>query len=174
MRRIIAIVGLSTVVSAVALVGRPHRRSPRKNACRVMPWWHLTSSVRPAVLPSGGEGLIVVQATNIGNAPTSGPISLSATLPAGLSVAMKGATPQIFFDNESKAAQLAAELCKVDGATVTCTTSPSAHNTQSNLEHVVPYETVEVWVKVDDTGATPGSEYPRRSEWRRSGYRYAS
>ena len=61
------------------------------------PWWHLTSSVRPAVLPSGGEGTIVIQASNIGNAPTSGPITVTATLPAGLSVVTQGAMPQSYF-----------------------------------------------------------------------------
>ncbi len=91
-----AIAGLLAVVAAVGLVGSSSALASEScKSCE--PWWHLTSSVRPAVLPNGGEGTIVIQASNIGNAQTSGPINLSATLPAGLSVVMKGVTPQIFF-----------------------------------------------------------------------------
>src|SRR6202035_1647283 len=106
------------------------------------------------------------QASNIGNGQTSGPITVSATLPAGLSVVTNGTTPQILFwptlktgENEVNSALLAGEICKVNGATVTCTTNPLVHNTISDLEHVVPFETLELWVGVKDSGATSGSEY---------------
>jgi hypothetical protein len=51
------------------------------------PWWHLTSGTSPANLPPGGEGLIVVQAANLGDADADGasaPLSIADTLPAGL------------------------------------------------------------------------------------------
>jgi hypothetical protein len=162
MRRIVAIAGLLTVVAAVGMVGSLSPALAAESCKSCEPWWHLTSSVRPAVLPSGGEGMIVLQASNIGNAPTSGPITISATLPAGLSVVRKGATPQLVFwpleiPEESQAALLASEICKVSGATITCTSTPAVFH-QKNPEHVVPYETLELWIKVKDTGATPDSE----------------
>ncbi len=50
------------------------------------PWWHLTSNVRPANLPPGGEGTIVVRALNTGDGATSGAVTLDDVLPAGVSV----------------------------------------------------------------------------------------
>jgi hypothetical protein len=118
------------------------------------------------VIPAGGEGTIVIQAANIGNAPTSGPITVSAKLPSGLSVVMKGSTPKVLFwpslkvnTGEHNSELLAAEICKIVGATITCTTNPLVKNAISDLAHVVPFETLELWVKVKDTGAVPGSEY---------------
>lgn len=161
-----AIAGLLAVVLTAALFGSSSTVFAAENCNSCRPWWHLTSSVRPAVLPSGGEGTIVVEASNIGNAQTSGPITVSATLPPGLSVVKKGVTPQIFFwptlktgSVEATAALLAAEICKVDGTTITCTTNPSIDNENSDLEHVAPFETLELRVKVKDAGATPGSEF---------------
>jgi uncharacterized repeat protein (TIGR01451 family) len=48
------------------------------------PWWHLTTRVIPSNLKPGGEGTLIVQAGNLGNASTSAPVTLSDVLPAGL------------------------------------------------------------------------------------------
>jgi uncharacterized repeat protein (TIGR01451 family) len=48
------------------------------------PWWRVALSARPAVLAPGGEGTIVVQAVNAGDSPTSGAVTLTDTLPAGV------------------------------------------------------------------------------------------
>jgi hypothetical protein len=165
MKRIVVMMALLTAGVAVALAGSSSALAAGKcGSCK--PWWHLTSSVRPAVLPSGGEGTIVVQASNVGNGQTSGPITVSATLPTGLSVVTKGATPQILFwptlkvsTGEHNSELLAAEICHVEGDRITCTTNPLVRSTISDLDHVVPFETLELWVKVKDNGATPGSEY---------------
>jgi hypothetical protein len=167
MKRIMTIAGLLAVVSAAALVGLSSSVFAAESCKSCEPWWHLTSSVRPAVLASDGEGTIVIQAANVGNGQTSGPIRVSATLPAGLSVAMKGATPQILFwptlktgtTNEVNSALLAEEICKVSGVTILCTTNPLVKNNISDLDHVVPFEMLELWVRVKDTGAISGSEY---------------
>ncbi len=50
------------------------------------PWWHVTSVVRPTILPVGGEGKIVVEALNLGDAPTSGVVTVTDRLPDGVSV----------------------------------------------------------------------------------------
>src|ERR1700730_186493 len=49
------------------------------------PWWSLYSGARPANLPPGGEGLIVARAVNAGDAASTGSVTLSDTLPAGVS-----------------------------------------------------------------------------------------
>ena len=53
-------------------------------AVAVSPWWRVALSARPAVLAPGGEGTIVVQAVNAGDAATSGAVTLTDTLPAGV------------------------------------------------------------------------------------------
>ena len=63
------------------------------NAAEVTPWWHLTSGSRPSVLPAAteeegtvtpGKGQLVVTASNLGDAATSGLLTIADTLPAGL------------------------------------------------------------------------------------------
>ena len=61
-----------------------------QDASAQSPWWHLTSNVRPSNLRPGGTGTIVLQASNVGDLPTSGvggnPIVITDTLPAGVTV----------------------------------------------------------------------------------------
>jgi hypothetical protein len=52
----------------------------------LQPWWSVTQNVRPAVLPAGGEGLVVAEALNVGDASTSGPVTITDTLPEGVTV----------------------------------------------------------------------------------------
>jgi hypothetical protein len=54
-------------------------------ACAASPWWHLYSNARPGNLPPGGEGTIAVTTVNVGDATTSGAVTFSDTLPAGVS-----------------------------------------------------------------------------------------
>src|SRR5437588_5367565 len=49
-------------------------------------WWRLQSRPAPTHLPPGGDALIILTATNMGDKPTSGPITITDTLPAGLNV----------------------------------------------------------------------------------------
>jgi hypothetical protein len=49
------------------------------------PWWTLSSGARPANLPPGGEGTIVARAVNAGDAASTGSVTLSDTLPVGVS-----------------------------------------------------------------------------------------
>src|SRR5438477_4348100 len=51
------------------------------------PWWHLDASAAPTNLPPGGEGVISVIATNVGDAAIHGEaevVTVEDTLPAGL------------------------------------------------------------------------------------------
>jgi hypothetical protein len=50
------------------------------------PWWHVTSNVKPSVLQQGGNGVIVTEALNLGDASTSGPLTITDTLPEGVTV----------------------------------------------------------------------------------------
>jgi hypothetical protein len=50
------------------------------------PWWHLTAISTPTTLAPGGHGLLTFDAINVGNDSTQGPITVRATMPAGVTV----------------------------------------------------------------------------------------
>jgi hypothetical protein len=69
---------------AVALLALCHV-SPAPAASS--PWWHVNTSALPTDLPPGGEGKIVVTATNLGDAEVNGssePVTIADKLPSGL------------------------------------------------------------------------------------------
>ena len=49
------------------------------------PWFHLQSSTRPSFLEPEGEGQLVATVANLGDASASGQVTVTDTLPAGLS-----------------------------------------------------------------------------------------
>jgi hypothetical protein len=71
-------------VLAGALLMTPALTAP---ASAAGPWWKLDAYSEPANLQPGGEGVIVVAANNLGDAPVNGvanPITISDVLPPGL------------------------------------------------------------------------------------------
>ncbi len=57
------------------------------SASAAAPWWQLGSEVVPSNLPPGGEGLVIVVASNLGDAPVDGsttPVVITAKLAPGL------------------------------------------------------------------------------------------
>ncbi len=141
-------------------------------------WWHVVQAVRPANIAPGGEGLVTVQAVNVGDGPSVGAVSLADVLPAGLSVVEEGGVPQVAFYtmqateglglNLGPDGFLAGFLESVTKETVCATTSGSVtctlHQDQMEfLENAVgkpgagfgvlrTSEHVEVRVKVKNTG----------------------
>ena len=78
---------VALAVAATALLGM----APA--ALAAGPAWSITSQSFPTNLPLGdqtGADVYMVVATNVGNAPTSGPITLTDTLPADLTVDTAG------------------------------------------------------------------------------------
>ncbi len=103
------------------------------------PWWHLSSSSDPGVLTPGGEGTIAVQATNMGDGPTSGTITLSDTLPAGVS-----AQSAVFFISP-----LFSKIDLVQAGFVSCEIQPG--HVRCEYPEVLPanpYEIVEMRIAV--------------------------
>jgi uncharacterized repeat protein (TIGR01451 family) len=84
----------SVLVLAMAGVFAALVGVPVASAEVLAPWWGITSGARPTQLqpgPCGGKeqpacGQIIVTAQNLGNAPTSGKVTISDQLPAGLKV----------------------------------------------------------------------------------------
>ncbi len=61
-------------------------RSALSSSRAPAPWWRLSSRQVPAHLAPGGEGKIIIEAVNLGNAPSSGKYEFSDQLPPGLTL----------------------------------------------------------------------------------------
>ena len=123
----------------------------------VAPWWGLASNERPTVLPEGGEGQIVVLAQNLGDAPTSGAVTIKDTLPAGLEVKSIKA-----FAGGAGAFNRGSLLCVAK--TVTCTFEgtqeiPKAGGGNEVIpKSLPPYEQIEVRITVHVGGEAGSGE----------------
>ena len=98
MRRVAGI----AFASLVLLAGVAASAGP---AAAASPWWLMDVQSAPTNLAPGGEGEIVVRATNNGNAPVNGasnPVVISDHLPAGLTITNFGASagPGLKFTTE--------------------------------------------------------------------------
>jgi uncharacterized repeat protein (TIGR01451 family) len=168
---------LAATVVAVALAGV----SSSVASAAPGPWWHLSSNVRPASLPAGGEGQLILRATNVGDASAPGPITVSDVLPAGLTVVEEGGKPKVSWFAFSRSVEgedfgpQANEkgYCDAQGSPlrVTCRTRAPELEFGFPLElgkvdvgipglgpfEVVPYEYLEMRITVKDSGVTPGA-----------------
>jgi hypothetical protein len=157
---------LSTLaaIAAVLVLGLAGASS----ASAAEPWWHLNSGVRPATVPSGGEGTLVVRSINLGNAPTAGPATLSMTLPEGVSFVEKEGKPQITFLAFSAPSGInygprtfigsLLQMCSITGRELTCSTESQAFNFEV-ISALIPYEWLEIRAAVKDEGASSDAEY---------------
>ncbi len=162
---------LSAVVSmivAVALAASATQALAAPSA-----WWNLNTSLRPATLKPGGEGTFIVQALNIGDASTSGPAVITATLPQGLSIVEKEGVPQVSFFGPLKAPGGfdlgpggpfgSFEMCKATSNHLTCSTSLASFPEEARpfwetvLGQIAPFEQLEIEVKVKEQGVAPES-----------------
>jgi hypothetical protein len=96
--------------------------SGASSASATLPWWHISTNVRPANIPPGGEGTLIVQGVNLGNAPTSGISTLSDTVPAGMSIQH---VSFFAFSKQVGKEELGFANCSVSGQEVSCATVPT-------------------------------------------------
>jgi hypothetical protein len=111
------------------------------------PWWHLTSGARPTVLPTEGEGTIVVSASNLSALEIDGasePVKLTDTLPAGVSVSSISGVAGLF-----GAGPVECSSSIVGSSTVVLCTFEGT---------LPPYELLEVRIRVKvEAGAVSGA-----------------
>jgi hypothetical protein len=121
------------------------------------PWWHLDTSVRPAPIPTGGEGSLVVRASNLGNAPMLSPATLTVSLPSGVAA---GKVSFFAFSEPFGGEDLSgvAGVCKATSSGASCSTA-SLQELGTLRSVMLPYEYVEMRVEVKDVGASAGAEY---------------
>jgi hypothetical protein len=116
------------------------------------PWWSVSPTTRPANLPPGGEGTVVVRALNVGDGTTSGSLTLSDTLPTGVV-----AQSVRFYAGPVGDVDLSVipETCETTPSHVQCTYQPELFE-----KNVIPFEYIElrIAVKVEE-GAVSGSSH---------------
>jgi hypothetical protein len=141
---------VSAVAGMVAILGAGAALAATP-AQAAQPWWHLDPSVRPATIAPGGEGVLVVRASNIGNSCTAEPneqgdrcgegakgipSSVSLELPPGTAVVEEEPEPGVFvpqvsffaFPNETGTQNLGLtngeilKNCSVTGRRISCST----------------------------------------------------
>jgi hypothetical protein len=138
-------------------------------ASAATPWFRLTSRTIPTHIAPGGEGTIVVQAINLGNAPTSGKFDFQDNLPPGLKLeeAQFFPPPPAVFELGSQRADFGPsggfsffEYCKASSSSVTCSSEDAlfgAELPEFFIPPVIPYDFLEMRLKVKDEGAEAGA-----------------
>ena len=129
------------------------------------PWWHVTSRTVPSRIAPGGEGTIVVQAINLGNAATAGRYALSDSLAPGLTLQevsffapFEGKPNLSKTDFGPSGEDGFAELCQTTATSATCSNESAAFHVEL-LEPVIPYDYLEMRLKVKaEAGAPAPSE----------------
>jgi hypothetical protein len=125
------------------------------------PWFRLTSRTVPTHIEPGGEGTIILQAINLGNTETTGKYTFSDSLPVGLKLeGVQFFAPSTIegrpdFGPESGEFS-ALELCQTTTSSATCSSESAAFSFEF-LSPVVPYDLLEMRLKVRDEGAASGT-----------------
>ena len=103
-------------------------------------WWHVDSGSRPASIPAGGSGELVLTVENVGEAQAPGPITITDVLPAGLrATGIAGSEPK-------RGGAL--------GETVALSCPPGQLSCEAP-EKLAPYDAIEVRITVE---ASPGAK----------------
>ena len=129
---------------ACALVGCVFSGVAAAEECETCaPWWHLTASVRPANIQPNGEGTVVVQAVNVGDATTAGAVTLSDELPPGVTVLEEEGAPALgfFAFADTEGSVNLNSRCSIVGQLVSCTLP------EGELP-LAPFEDIEIRIKV--------------------------
>jgi len=122
------VVGMAAAFVLAAVAG-----VPAASAEALSPWWAVASGSQPTNLVSGEPGRIVVTAENRGDASTSGEVTISDVLPAGLEATGIGGVAGESAEHSGNRGSVRCEL-----QTLTCTFSGSLQ----------PYEEIEVDISV--------------------------
>jgi hypothetical protein len=119
------------------------------------PWWHLTSNARPYHIPPGGEATLVDQAVNVGDAQSTGTVTISDTLSAGLTV--QGVSLYAFSAQVGKLdMSVIPGVCQVSQITASCSTQKPEE--LALMSPLLPYEEIEMRVRVKaDAPGAPGA-----------------
>ena len=148
------------LLTALASFGCLLAAGPAAAASEPEPWWHLTQRVIPSEIEPGGEGVIVVQAINLGNASTSGRYEFTDHLPPGLTLKKVEYFAPFLPAKPQRSLDMAPlGYCTTTASSASCSNESPKQPPEPKyvLEPVAPYEFLELRLKVKDNGAEPGA-----------------
>jgi hypothetical protein len=121
------------LLAALALSSAAHAAAPA-------PWWRLSARPAPSYLPPSGQAKLILSATNMGDAPTSAPITITDILPANV---------------QATAILAHAEL---EATSSFCQGPPSSQSEPSCTyeKALAPFERLEIELTVKTSGAHSG------------------
>lgn len=137
-------------VLAVAVVGLVCFAGVDSAMAEPSAWWGLAASSMPSTLPAGGEGTVSVVAEDLGDGPSTGTITLSDRLPAGLSVKSITFVTPVTNYNLTNLAELG--FCETTDQLVSC------HFPSGEITPLSPYEYMEMRIKVGVEGTSSDSD----------------
>jgi hypothetical protein len=144
------VIGIGIVIAGVlwlALAG-PAPASAQAECVSCKPWWHVSSGSAPGNLSPGGEGTIVANAENVGDAKLHSAVVLADTLPAGLTEVRTSLAISGF--NDLLDELLGEFFCTVAGREVTCTVPAEFLEPEGQPEALArPYGHVEARISVN-------------------------
>jgi hypothetical protein len=154
---------LGVLVALVAMGAGAFAAAPAQAEA---PWWRLTARTVPTHIAPGGEGTIIVQALNLGNAQTAGTYVFTDNLPPGLTLQeveyFAPSPPGLELPSGFNLAALG--YCKTTASSATCSVEselfaelPEPEHAEFVLKPVIPYESLEMRIKVHNEGAESGS-----------------
>lgn len=116
-------------------------------------WWSMSQDTWPAVLPTGGEGKVVVVAENRGYTKlASGELVARDKLPAGLTPQPQGV--ELFLSDYSYLSNFGGSFCSVTGQDVECRVSEAF----LSAFPMQPFDGLEMRIAVKLEGAASGAE----------------
>ena len=110
------------------------------NAAAPAPWWRLSARPAPSYLPANGQAKLILSATNMGDAPTSGPVTITEKLPANVHATA------ILAHAELEATSSFCQGPPSSGSEPSCTYEKA----------LAPYERLEIELTVKTSGARSG------------------
>jgi hypothetical protein len=145
--RAAALIGALLALTATLALALPPAPA---SALTLSPWWGITSAQRPSALPPEGQGQIVITAENLGDAPTTGKVTITDQLPAGLkAIGIKGKAGGLgaFDRGPVKCTTIKA---------ITCTIEKYTNEKGEVVEQFLPpYEQIEMTISVE---VRPGAQ----------------
>jgi hypothetical protein len=116
------------------------------------PGWEVNPMAYPSALPPGGKGYLVLAVYNVGKAGSSGTVTVTDKLPAGVTATEAGYNSEPFVNSELEGGLGSGKQwdCSV-GSVVTCT------NNASHLQSIPPGETELLAIAVNVSAGASGS-----------------
>jgi hypothetical protein len=136
-RRSVALGGVALACAAATFASAP------SSVLAAGAWWHVDSGSRPASIPAGGSGELVVTAENVGEVQAPGPVTITDALPAGLrATGIAGSAPK-------RGGML--------GETIPLSCSPGSVSCEASAP-VAPYDAIEVRIMVEALSSAKNGE----------------